>query len=431
MWASGDSKGNDAQEARGGARGREIAMSVFRYKGSKVWTMDFLFHGQRIRESTGTRSKTLALKIEDKRRRALEEGAAGIRKRRQPLLLSVAADEWLELKKATLAPRSVRIEQANLAHLLPELGRKLICDIDAPDVARYQQKRLDEEASPKTVNLEIGTLRAILKRSGQWARLQPEVSMLPTRDDVGRAITTEEETALLQACSQSRSRSLVPFVTLAIETGARYGTIRTLEWGNVDFENRCLKWGKDKTAAGTGRIVPLSQRAVAALSFWATHFPDRKPEQYVFPSERYGAGGDEFSPKAYHVDPSKPIGSIKEAWEAARLRAARILKGETEETGANTETEPKEAIAPLACRFHDLRHTAVSRMLNNGVPIAKVAKIVGWSKSTMVLMAARYGHFSLNDLRDAVESISGSKIEAGSPVFSPVSEGSAEAKRPN
>ena len=59
-------------------------MSIFRYKGSKVWTMDFLFHGQRIRESTGTRSKTLALKIEDKRRRALEEGAAGIRKRQQP-----------------------------------------------------------------------------------------------------------------------------------------------------------------------------------------------------------------------------------------------------------------------------------------------------------------------------------------------------------
>jgi integrase len=400
-------------------------MAVFRYKGSKVWTMDFLFHSQRIRESTGTRSKTLALKIEDKRRRALEEGAAGIRKQRQPLLLSVAADEWLDMKRATLAPRSVIIEKANLAHLLPELGRKLICDLDARDIARYQQKRISEEASPKTVNLEIGTLRATLKRSGQWARLQPEVKMLPTRDDVGRAITTEEETVLLQACSQSRSRSLVPFVTLAIETGARYGVIRTLQWGSVDFENRCLKWGKDKTASGTGRIVPLSQRAVAALSFWATHFPERKPEHYVFPSERYGAGGDEFSPKAYHVDPSKPIGSIKEAWEAARVRAARILKGETE------EAQPKVEIAPLACRFHDLRHTAVSRMLNAGTPIAKVAKIVGWSASTMVLMAKRYGHFSLNDLRGAVESISGSGIEAGSPVFSPVLENISGVNRPN
>lgn len=403
-------------------------MSVFRYKGSKVWTMDFLFHGQRIRESTGTRSKTLALKIEDKRRRALEEGAAGIRKRRQPLLLTVAADEWLELKKTALAPGSVEIAERTLAHLLPELGRKLICDIEAPDIARYQQKRLDEVASPRTVNLEVGTLRAVLKRSGQWARLQPDVKMLPERDDVGRAITSEEEAALLQACSQSRSRSLVPFVTLAIETGARYGVIRTLQWGNMDLENRCLRWGKDKTASGTGRVVPLSQRAAAALSFWATHFPDRKPEHYVFPAERYGAGGDEFSPKAYNVDPSKPIRSIKKAWEAARLRAARILKGEWEETATLDSTSK---VKPLACRFHDLRHTAVSRMLNAGIPLAKIAKIVGWSNSTMVLMAARYGHFSLNDLRGAVESISGAGIEEGSLVFSPVSKVNAQAKQPN
>jgi integrase len=400
-------------------------MSVFRYKGSKVWTMDFVFHGQRIRETTGMTSKTRAKDVEDKRKNDLKDGSAGIWKQQQPRLLSVAAEEWLEMKKATLAPRSVIIEKANLAHLLPELGKMLVCDIDDTDVARYQRKRLKEEASPKTVNLEIGTLRAILKRSGQWARLQPKVNMLATRDDIGRAINPEEEAALLQACGKSRSRSLVPFVTLAIETGARYGTIRTLQWGCVDFENRCLKWGKDKTSAGTGRIIPLSQRAIAALSFWATHFPERKPEHYVFPAERYGAAGDKFCAKAYDIDPSKPIGSIKEAWEAARLRAAKILKGET------AETDTKEKIAPLACRFHDLRHTAVSRMLNAGIPIAKVAKIAGWSASTMVLMARRYGHFSLDDLRGAVESINGGRIEAESPVFSPVSENGFAGNRLN
>jgi hypothetical protein len=70
-------------------------MSLYRYKGSKVWTLDFIFPGQRIRESTGTRSKTLAQKIEDKRRRGLEEGAAGIKsKRNQPLLFSIAAEEY-------------------------------------------------------------------------------------------------------------------------------------------------------------------------------------------------------------------------------------------------------------------------------------------------------------------------------------------------
>jgi integrase len=211
-------------------------------------------------------------------------------------------------------------------------------------------------------------------------------------------------------------------VTLAIETGARFGVIRTLQWGSVDFENRCLRWGKDKTASGTGRIIPLNQRAVAALGFWATHFPAREPEHYVFPTERYGAAGDVFSPKAYDSDPTKPIGSIKEAWEAAKRRAARLLKGEPDSTAK---------IAALPCRFHDLRHTAVSRMLNAGIPIAKVAKIAGWSTATMVRMAARYGHFTLNELRDAVDSISSAPIQTESPVFSPVSEASSESHRPN
>ena len=70
-------------------------------------------------------------------------------------------------------------------------------------------------------------------------------------------------------------------------------------------------------------------------------------------------------------------------------------------------------------------------MLNAGIPIAKVAKIVGWSASTMVLMAKRYGHFSLDDLRGAVESISGGGIDSGSLVFPPVSENAIGANRPN
>jgi integrase len=385
-------------------------MSLYRYKGSKVWTMDFNVNGMRIRESTGMTSITRAKEVQEKRKQGLKDGIAGIKKRKQPVLLSIAADEYLVKKATKWTPNSLRIEKTNLAHLLPELGRKLVCDIEAADVARYQQNRLEEGAAAKTINLEIGTLRAILKRTGQWARLQADedkVDMLEAQDDKGRAITLEEESALLEACGKSRSRSLVPFVTLAIETGARYGVIRTLHWGNVDFANRCLKWGKDKTAAGTGRVIPLSQRAVAALSFWATHFPDRKPKHYVFPSERYGAGGDEFGSTAYDTDPSRPIGSVKEAWEAAKERAG------------------------IEVRFHDLRHTAVSRMLNAGIPIPKVAKIVGWSTATMVRMAARYGHFSLEDLRGAVESISGSEIGKGSPVFPPDIEDASGASRLN
>ena len=98
---------------------------------------------------------------------------------------------------------------------------------------------------------------------------------------------------------------------------------------------------------------------------------------------------------------------------------------------ASWQADAEEEIIPLACHFHDLRYTAVSRMLNAGTPVAKVAKTVGWSASTTVLMAKRDGHFSFNDLRGAVESISGTGIDAESSVFSPESENSSEALRPN
>jgi hypothetical protein len=72
----------------------------------------------------------------------------------------------------------------------------------------------------------------IFPRSGlasMWARIQPEVSMLPPGEEVGKAITPEEERALLDACGKSRSRSLLPFVILTLETGARKNTVRTLQ----------------------------------------------------------------------------------------------------------------------------------------------------------------------------------------------------------
>src|SRR5207253_10612272 len=43
-------------------------------------------------------------------------------------------------------------------------------------------------------------------------------------------------------------------------------------------------------------------------------------------------------------------------------------------------------------RFHDLRHTCVTRMLEGGVPLSVVASILGWSPATTARMAKRYGH---------------------------------------
>jgi hypothetical protein len=66
-------------------------------------------------------------------------------------------------------------------------------------------------------------------------------------------------------------------------------------------------------------------------------------------------------------------------------------------------------------------------MLDAEIPLAW---IVSWSACTMALMAKRYVHFSLNDLRGAVESISQNGIEAGPPVNSPVSQNTSKPVRP-
>jgi Phage integrase, N-terminal SAM-like domain len=134
--------------------------------------MDFMFHAQRIRESTGTRSKTLAQKIEDKRRRELEEGAAGLNsKRNRPLLFSIAAEKYLKMKEARWEPKTRLIADNNLAHLVPVFGKRLLVDIEAPDIRAYQKFRLAEGAAPRTVNIEQSLFRTIMRRFGAWARI--------------------------------------------------------------------------------------------------------------------------------------------------------------------------------------------------------------------------------------------------------------------
>jgi integrase len=111
-----------------------------------------------------------------------------------------------------------------------DLRMVLLVDIQADDISRYQGFRKKQGASPKTINLEIGTLRAILRRNRLWVNLQPDVRMLRVRDDVGRALTADEEGRLLKACIKRRSRSLPIAVLLSLHTGLRSGELRLLRW---------------------------------------------------------------------------------------------------------------------------------------------------------------------------------------------------------
>jgi integrase len=350
------------------------------YKRGDVWWYKFRFAGQIIRESSKSASKTLAKEAERSRRRELEESFNRISRPRTAQLFSSAAELWLITKIAHLSPRSVIIERANLKHINPYFGKMLLCDIAADDISRYQASRLEKGAAPKTVNLEVGTLRAILRKNRLWASIQPDVRMLRAREDMGRAISQSEEAALLEACLVSRSRSLYPAVLIALNTCMRYSELRLLRWVQIDLNFCTLTVGLSKTESGTGRLLPLNDRAVAIFRFWASFFPGREPSHFVFPAERYGASGDGAT-VIYDSDPTRPIGRWKEAWESAKTRAG------------------------VSCRFHDLRHTGCTRMLEAGVPFSVVATIMGWSASTTVRMSRRYGHIGQIAQRQAVNAL--------------------------
>jgi integrase len=144
---------------------------------------------------------------------------------------------------------------------------------------------------------------------------------------------------------------------------------------------------------------------------------------------KYGAGTDEFKPCVYGIDPTKPINDWKEAWEGAKRRAGTILLlAEPQDKKAVRVTERK--FLPLHCRFHDLRHTACTRLLEGGAPYHVVSTIMGWSAATAIRMAKRYGHIGQKAVREAMEVLGKVEIPAGSSKNPPQSE-SAEGVTPN
>ena len=107
-----------------------------------------------------------------------------------------------------------------------------------------------------------------------------------------------------------------------------------------------LTVGQSKTPTGTGRVVPPNDRTLNELQRWATRVPDRQPNHYVFPTERIRQSG------VYTRHPDRPIGigSWKTAWVTAKR---------------------KEDVK--TARFHDIRHTTCTRMLEARVPLSVVA----------------------------------------------------------
>jgi hypothetical protein len=177
-------------------------MSV--YKRGDVWWFKFRFAGQVIRESSKSKSKTVAGDAERSRRRKLEESWNQITRRTLPPTFERGGSTWLEAEKPHLAERTYEIYEVALrCHLKPALGPLLLCDIDANRIASYQARRKAEKASARTLNKELQVLRQVLKRHKLWANLQGDVKFEREHNDIGIALSGEEEKNLLAACGSN------------------------------------------------------------------------------------------------------------------------------------------------------------------------------------------------------------------------------------
>ena len=358
-------------------------MSV--YRRGDVWWYKFRFAGQVIRESSKSESKTVAKDAERARRRELEESWNQIKRRKLPPLFSLAAADWLKTR-TSIAPSTERSYKLAISQLTRDFGKQLLCDLSGEDLAAYQTRRKRDGVSNRTVNLELGVLRSILRRYRMWEPIAADVDFLKESPSPGRALTVDEEILLLNAAAKSRCRSLYPVLMLAVNTGMRASEIRGLKWGQVDFFGSVLIVGKSKTAVGTGRSIPLNSRALATLTHWRGLFPGAKPEHYVFPQERYGLAGDERQPCAWEIDPTEPMHRWKASWESARKAAG------------------------VSCRFHDLRHTFVSRLAESQNSDSTVMALAGHVSRAMM---ERYSHIRMEAKRHAVDNLSGADFEPG------------------
>jgi integrase len=355
-------------------------MSIFRR--GKHWSYEFVFRGQRIRNSTGSNSKTLAARAERQRRRELEESANGITPVRQPKLFCFASREWIDLNKARWSKSNLAIQEFNLKHLLKFLKSTLVGDITAAHVGQYQLQRKGEKASNRTVNMEIAKLRQILKAERLWGTVARDVKRLRESVQIGKALTPDEEARLLTACRNSSSPSLFPAVVIFCYTGLRNGELRCARWSQVDFFRAEFHVGKSKTDGGSGRVIPLNHSALSAFREWRTRFSDAQPEDFIFPSEKLvfrGVGSaDRGRMTSYGLDRNKPLGSWKTAWSTAKREAN------------------------VQCRIHDLRHHFISALAQTQTPDATIQAISGHLSSRML---DHYSHVRLEAKRRAVESI--------------------------
>jgi integrase len=320
--------------------------------------MRFDYRGHTVRRTTGTADRRLAESIFAKIRVKMAEGRYFDTLQEQDRTVAEMMERYLRERSAFKAPKSYERDQQALKHLLPIFGDKLLGEVTPKLLAAYKAQRRADGAAPATTNKELQVVRHafnLAEREWEWCRENPmrKVSMEPVHNQIDRWLTVEEEARLL-AVAPEWLRQLIVF---ALNTGMRQGEILSLQWPDVDFTRGTLVVMKSKNRER--RTLPLNNTVFASLA------------------GKQAACG--------HHD-----GLVFTTSTGTPLKARYVVR-------AFSIARARAGIPDF--RFHDLRHTFATRLVQKGIDLYKVQRLLGHKTG---LMTQRYAHHSPESLRDGV-----------------------------
>lgn len=293
-----------------------------------------------------------------------------------------AAQAYLARRTPLIAPRTLDLERGAVKHLSEHFAGAMLAKLDSDTLAGYVARRKGEGAGNRTVNIEVGVLRRVLKQFKLWYLVGEGYKPLPERKDVGRALSAEQELKLFSVASMRREWSVAFWASLlAANTTAGGCEIRNLRLRDIDLAAKTLyvTVGKNKFRL---RAIPLNLTATWAIERLldrAHKLGATKPEHYLIPRRVTGQ----------RHDPTKP--PSRWAWR----RAWRSL---TRECG----------LAGL--RPHDLRHHAITKLAESSEASEQTIMAIAGHVSREML--EHYSHIRQEAKRRAVESLDNVTITA-------------------
>lgn len=331
------------------------------YKQNKVWYVRLYVNGRRVRKSTGTDNKRVADDIHAKMKLEIREGRFFQTDQGNKRSFKDMSDKYLAEYASEKAPRSIIRDTISLKHLLPVFGNKFLSQITANQINSYKVKRRNEGASASSINKELAFAKHafnIAIREWEWIRDNPftRVGMERLPQPRVRYLIREEFERLYQVCNDR----LKPIILFAVNTGIRQENILNLTWQEVDLSRGIITVQQTKNGERLG--LPMNQSVKDLLAKLSKLRFIRS--SHIFPNSRG----------------SKLDGGKVRKWFGMACKKAGIEN----------------------FRFHDLRHTAASWMVQNGVDLYIVQRILGHKTAAMT---QRYAHLAPDNLREGINTL--------------------------